>query len=271
MSLITLTTDFGQEDYLVGALKGQLLTIDPNFRILDISHSIAPFNYSQASYAFKNAYHHFPSHTFHFLLVNMFEKQPDKMLLAFANNQYILCADNGLLGMVLDEKPEMIIGLPLEAGSNRNTLSCTEVLGRAVKKIKDGESLQNIGETDPVYMIKTSTKPWHSDSQLDVQILYIDRFENVVANLTRDEFEAHRKGRNFRITFKRNDTIGTISESYADVPEGEKLAFFNAAGYLEIAVNKGNAAGLFGLQGYSEKSAQTSQQLFYQMIQIQFY
>ena len=68
--------------------------------------------------------------------------------------------------------------------------------------------------------------------------------------------------------------IQSISESYADVPEGEKLALFNSAGYLEIAINKGNAAGLFGLKGFSEKTKQVSSmmqnQLFYQTVRVYF-
>jgi len=65
-----------------------------------------------------------------------------------------------------------------------------------------------------------------------------------------------------------------MSETYADVNEGEKLALFNSAGYLEIAINKGNAAGLFGLQGFSEKQQQQSQyqnnRLFYQTVKVLF-
>ena len=70
--------------------------------------------------------------------------------------------------------------------------------------------------------------------------------------------------------------IDKISETYADVNEGEKLALFNAAGYLEIAINKGNAAGLFGLQGFSEKQQLYSPQqfnnknLFYQTVKVFF-
>jgi S-adenosylmethionine hydrolase len=65
--------------------------------------------------------------------------------------------------------------------------------------------------------------------------------------------------------------INTISETYANVKEGEKLALFNSAGYLEIAINKGNAAGLFGLQGFNEKSQNQQTRLFYQTVRIQFY
>jgi hypothetical protein len=64
--------------------------------------------------------------------------------------------------------------------------------------------------------------------------------------------------------------INVISETYANVKEGEKLALFNSAGYLEIAINKGNAAGLFGLQGFTEKSQNQQTRLFYQTVRIQF-
>jgi hypothetical protein len=76
--------------------------------------------------------------------------------------------------------------------------------------------------------------------------------------------------------FKRDEVIDKISDTYADVPEGEKLALFNSAGYLEIAINKGNAAGLFGLQGFSEKQNQFAQnqfinnRLFYQTVKVFF-
>jgi S-adenosylmethionine hydrolase len=72
MPLLTLTSDIGHQDYLVGAVKGCLLQINPAFSLVDISHSISPFNYPQAAYICRNAIRQFPSHTFHMLLVNLF-------------------------------------------------------------------------------------------------------------------------------------------------------------------------------------------------------
>ena len=97
----------------------------------------------------------------------------------------------------------------------------------------------------------------------------------MIVNITREEFEEQRKGRSFKIVFKRDEVIEKISDTYADVQEGEKLALFNSAAYLEIAINKGNAAGLFGLQGFSEKQNQGQQQylnnrLFYQTVKVYF-
>jgi S-adenosylmethionine hydrolase len=110
------------------------------------------------------------------------------------------------------------------------------------------------------------------DDAIEGQILYVDQFENVVVNISKEEFEFYRKGRKFRIVFRRDEMIEKISESYADAPEGEKLALFNTSGYLEIAVNKGNAAGLFGLHTYDEKnkSQYAQSRLFYHSVKIFF-
>jgi S-adenosylmethionine hydrolase len=274
MPLLTLTSDIGNQDYLLGAVKAQLLKINSDFRIIDISHNIAPFNYPQAAYICRNAIKSFPSFTYHIILINLFESKPEQLLLAFHNEQYFLCADNGLITMILEEKPEMVIGIPLNKNVARNTLYCTEVMAKTINQLINGEALKNIGIADPDFIEKNPLKPMLSDNWMEGQIIFIDNFENVIVNITHDEFERNRKGRNFKIVFKREELIETISESYADVPEGEKLALFNSAGYLEISINKGNAAGLFGLKGFSEKTKQVSvimqNQLFYQTVRVYF-
>ena len=110
---------------------------------------------------------------------------------------------------------------------------------------------------------------------IESQIIFIDNFENVIVNLVKEEFEEIRKNRRFRIVLMRNsEIIEKISDHYASVLPGENIAFFNSAGYLEIAINKGNAAGLLGLQGFSEKQLQQSQymnsRLFYQTVKVYF-
>ena len=114
MALITLTSDFGLQDYIAGAVRGQLLQIDPSFRIHDISHQISPFNYPQAAYICRNSIWQFPANTYHIILVNLFENKPEFLLMASMNGQYIFCADNGLLHMILPDKPEMVVGIPLD-------------------------------------------------------------------------------------------------------------------------------------------------------------
>ena len=274
MPLLTLTSDIGNQDYLVGAVKAQLLQINPEFNLLDISHNIPPFNYPQAAYICRSAIKNFPDFSYHIILVNLFEQKPDHLLLSFHNNQYILCADNGLLTMILEEKPELVISVPLDKMAIKNTLYCTAVMGRTINQLVNGEPIGNIGEADITILEKNALKPLLGDNWIEGQIIFIDNFENVIINISRDQFEEQRKGRSFKIVFKRDEVIDRVSESYADVAEGEKLALFNSAGYMEIAINKGNAAGLFGLKGYSEKNQQVSaimqNMLFYQTVRVYF-
>ena len=274
MPLLTLTSDIGSRDYLVSAIKAQLLQTNEHFNIIDISHQIPPFNYPQAAYVCRSAVHHFPEFSYHIILVNLFETKPVRLLLAFHKNQYYLCADNGLLPMILEEKPELVIEIPLEKDAATNTIYLTGVMGDTINKLINGTSIQTIGIADVNYIQKNSWQPLPGENWIEGLIIFIDNFENVIINITRSYFEEQRKGRNFRIVFKRDEVITKISETYADVEEGEKLAFFNNAGYLEIAINKGNAAGLFGLKGFSEKQIQISgilqNKLYYQTVRVYF-
>ncbi|HNA65632.1 MAG TPA: SAM-dependent chlorinase/fluorinase [Saprospiraceae bacterium] len=274
MPLLTLTSDIGSQDFLVGAVKGQLLQASSDFTIVDVSHDLSPFNYPQAAYVCRNAIRNFPAGTFHLVLVNLFDEKPEHLILAEHNGQYIGCADNGLITMILEELPKKVIALNLEKSSHKNTLYCTSVLARAFRDILDGKPLEELGNPDISIHVKNPLRPLLGNDWIEGQIIFTDNFENVIVNIHRDEFEEQRKGRSFKIVFKRDEVIDRISDTYADVNEGEKLALFNSAGYLEIAINKGNAAGLLGLQGFSERQLQQSQylnsRLFYQTVKVFF-
>jgi len=272
--LLTFTSDIGQQDFLVGAVKGRLLQNNSDFQIIDISHQLSPFNYPQAAYVCRNAMANFPEGSFHLVMVNLFDEKPDHLLLAKHNGHYIGCADNGLLTMILEELPQQVVALSMNKPQQKNTIYCTSVFADAFSAVSQGKKLEEIGDANVSIRVKNPLRPMLGNNWIEGQIIFIDNFENVIANITREEFEEQRKGRSFKIVFKRDEVIEKISETYADVSEGEKLALFNSAGYLEIAINKGNAAGLFGLQGFSEKQLQESQyrtnRLFYQTVKVYF-
>jgi len=268
MPVITLSTDIGLNDYLVGAIKGQLISAMPDCSIADISHQLSPFDYQQAAYVCGNAFKYFPANTFHIIIVNFFEKSPSHLLLAYYNDQYIICPDNGMLTMIVREKPNNIQAINI-TGKNKSLLDCTKVIADCIYKMITNAKLSNVSaitEIDEKYPMRSAV----GSDWIDSQIIYIDNFENVVLNLTKDEFEEIRKGRKFRIVLMRNsEFITKISDHYAAVQPGENLAFFNAAGYLEIAINKGNVAGLFGLQKYANTSNMQNR-LLYQTVRITF-
>ncbi len=276
MPLLTLTSDIGIQDFMPGAIKGQIIQADPSFNIIDITHLLSPFNYPQAAYVCRNAIKNFPPGTFHLILINLFDEKLEHLLLIEHNGHYIGCADNGLITMILEEVPQKITALILEKNQPKNILYCTGIFAKAFSSLAAGTPFSEIGYHDISIKVKNPLRPLLGNNWIEGQIIFIDNFENVIVNISKDEFEEQRKGRKFSIVFKRDEVIERMCETYADVPEGEKLALFNSAGYLEIAVNKGNAAGLFGLQGFSEKQQQVMQiqfannHIFYQTVKVYF-
>ncbi len=254
MPIITLTSDLGQDDYLVGAIKGQLLTIDDSFVISDISHTQSAGNYPLAAYVCSNAFKYYPSNTFHVILVNLFENNNAEVLLAYHNGHYLACANNGLLTMITAEPPTKVVAVPVDLSKGIHTLTITATIAKAFKRVLQGESLEEIGTSSFTLNEKYPLRSAIGSDWMEGQIINIDRFQNVVINITKEEFDKHRQGRNFKIWFSRSESINVISNNYASVGAGELLAWFNSAGYLELAINKGKLAALFGLQGYADGS-----------------
>ena len=207
-------------------------------------------------------------------MVNLFDKKQNHLLFIEHKGQYIGCADNGLVTMILEETPEKTVALPIKSSEAKNTLYCSKIFGSAYQQILEGKKIEEVGDNSVSIEVKNPFRPLRGAKYIEGQIIFIDNFENVIVNITKEEFEEQRKGRSFKIVFKRDEIIDKISETYADVNESEKLALFNSANYLEIAINKGNAAGLFGLEGYAEKQNMQTQymqnRLLYQTVKIFF-
>jgi S-adenosylmethionine hydrolase len=276
MAILTLTSDFGQQDYLAGAVKGRILRVSEAFRIVDISHSVAPFQARHAAYVCRNAFPHFPEGSLHMVLVNLFDARHAHFLLARKDGCHIAVADNGLLALMYDDGPDEVVSVNLDAARKRDVLHFCDAMALALRRVMEGEPLAAIGEAGVEVRGKAQSYTRAEAGWMEGRVIHIDPFENVVVDITREAFEAHRRGRPFQIAIVGNDSIDRISESYSDVPEGEKLAMFNAAGYLEIAVNKGKACGLLGLQthpgeGVSYKKVRPLQTThFYHTVRIHF-
>jgi len=275
MPVVTLSTDIGQTDYVVGAIKGQLVRAVPSVSIIDITHQLVAGNYLHAAYVCTNAFKFYPSGTFHFIIINLFEKSPDHLLLARFKEQFIVCPNNGILTMITGQKPDDIISIKIIQKDLAGVLNFSETFADTLFTIENGVAWQKTGTVITDIEEKYPFRSTNGPDWIDSQIIFIDQFENVVINLTKTEFEEHRKGRKFRIVLpaRNDDGIIRISENYASVEQGERLAWFNSAGYLELAVNKGNLAGLFGLKRYSggtNLNALPSNKLMYERVKIFF-
>ncbi|TAD94506.1 MAG: hypothetical protein EAY75_00005, partial [Bacteroidetes bacterium] len=264
---------FGLQSFMPAAVKGLALRQLPGATVVDVCHSIDAFNYNQAAYVFGNAYEHFPTGSYHLVLFNMFDTEHTKLLLAYANGHYFVIPDNGLLTMLPKAVPEFAVELPLAAELRGNGLAWVKAGLLAINQMEEGVPLHTIGTECDSFVTKNSLRAKVEPEHIDANVIYIDAFENVVVNLTEPELEAARKGRNFTILIKGNELITRLSTHYAQVSEGNRLAMFNCAGYLEIAVNKGNAAGLFGLRAAHNPASKgfMESRMFYQTVRIRFH
>lgn len=271
MPLLTFTSDFGSADHLVGGVKGEILKLNDGFQLIDITHEIIPYNFMQAAYVCRSLFHSYPPESFHLVLVNAFDSDLDHLLLVRHQNQILGMPDNGLITMILNGPPESVVAIPLPKGEKKGVRLFTRVIVEAFSALLSGVKMEKLGDAGVRIVEKNFMRPYSTDQYIDGQILMIDRFLNVVVNITEEEFEEKRRGRPFKIVLLRNTYIETISRHYADVPEGEKLAFFNEAGYLEIAVNKGYAAPLFGLGEYGGSGThQHERRQYYQTVKVFF-
>ena len=272
MPILTLTTDIGQRDYLVGAIKGQFLSLLPSLTICDITHYLSQTNFPQAAYTCNNAFKYYPAGSFHLVIVNLFESQANHLLVAKHNDQFIICPDNGLLTMIVGQKPKEMVAIKME--KRYTLLEITQMVAERMLTIQDAGNLLAGGEPITEIEEKYPLRATIGHNWMEGQILFIDNFENVIINITKDEFHEQRNGRSFKIVFKRNEVIETISDNYTSVSETEKLAWFNSAGYLEIALRNGNMAGLFGLQGFNAEMQQSGtssdNKWFYQTVRVFF-
>ncbi len=194
------------------------------------------------------------------------------MLLAWHAGHYFVAPDNGLLPLVLGTIPANAVWLEAPNGNPR-ILDWIQAIGQAIADMEKGTAFHELGTEPEEILQKNLPQPALGNDYIEGQIIFIDRFENVVINIRKEIFDTVGKGRPFKIALTLNESIERINHHYGEVREGDKLAFFNQSGYLEIAINKGNAAGLFGLRTVGAAGAHGvgSAKIFYERVRIHFY
>ncbi|MEI8005778.1 MAG: SAM-dependent chlorinase/fluorinase [Bacteroidota bacterium] len=248
MAIITLTSDWGIKDHYVGAVKGTILRQMPDATVVDITHHIPPFDLNQAAFIIRNFYKNFPTGSIHILAVNTEASIRHPHTLVKYDGHWFIGADNGIFSLIFDEKPELVIDLDVMQDSDYFTFPTRDVFAKVACHIASGEPAEKLGHVKKEVMQKIAFRPVIQGDLIKGQVIYVDNYENAFTNITETLFKSATKGKKFTITFRTaNYRITQISKSYQDVPEGEMLALFSSSGYLEIAMNKGNAASLLGL------------------------
>jgi len=265
MNFITLTTDFGYKDFSVAITKANIYNNIDNVIIVDISHQISPFNNTQAAYILKNSYKSFPEGTIHIIGVDS-ELTPENSHLAMSfNNHYFIGANNGIFSLITEDlKPDKIVEINIHENIISN-FPVIDVFVNVAKHLASKGSLDVIGKEIKKIKQLTEIKPVinQKKDQILGSVIYIDNYGNVVTNITKKIFNEIGKSRPFiiearRIKFREifsnyGQAIDFSIKKEKREEDGKKLALFNSAGHLELAIYKsnpetvGSASSLFGL------------------------
>jgi hypothetical protein len=244
MAVITLLTDFGDKDYYVGLFKGDLYTSCPSSTIVDISHSIAPYDIVAGAFYLKNVYSHFPKGTIH--IARIFEQGlgKQKLLAAKYQNYYFIAPDNGFLTMVFDDKPDLIVEVDFKQAKLK---TLEEYYCRVVKEITFNNNIGSIGVATSKYIERKAMMAVVQQDKIIGNVIHVDNFGNVITNINVADINRFGNEKQMRINYRKYDFIDRIVENYVDVPQSYSLARFNTLGYLELCIHCGNASDLLGL------------------------
>ncbi|MGF1540973.1 MAG: S-adenosyl-l-methionine hydroxide adenosyltransferase family protein [Pleurocapsa sp.] len=240
--MVTLLTDFGRQDVYVGVMKGVIASINPHLQVIDLTHEIPPQNIAAARFCLLNAYSYFPSHTVHIAVVDPgVGSQRRSVAIAFEDG-LIVCPDNGLCSGVLQEKPaiaavELTNARYWRTANPSSTFHGRDIFAPVGAHLASGVALTALGnEIDPDSLIKLSLpRLQRGEREIIGCIQYIDHFGNLISNIpgkliSNQSWQAEVK----------NLTI-VSGNTYSDVASGETIAIVGSHGWIEIAVNGGNA------------------------------
>jgi hypothetical protein len=242
-AIVTLLTDFGLADHYVGAMKGVILGICPDARLVDISHEIKPFGIEDAAFTLSEAYRCFPRGTIHLVVVDPGVGSARRPLVVEADGHRFVGPDNGVLTVPIDRDPKRRVRTITEAEYFRQPVSNTfhgrDIFAPVAAHLARGVAAGRFGPriTDWVRFA-------HAEKANDAQtgrVLHVDRYGNLVtsfrvSDLTQEPFEL----------VIGSTIVSQYSANYSAVPKGHMVVIPGSGGYLEVSVNQGDAAAVTG-------------------------
>lgn len=246
---ICLFTDFGWDDSYVAQLKGVIVTIDPNARLLDLTHTVAPYNITEGAYLLDQCAAEFPAGTIFVAVIDPgVGTDRDPILIETAKEKYFVGPDNGLFARVIQnegllhawklDKPEFF-----RSGDQSRTFHGRDIFGPIAAHLAAGTPPDRLGTEVKTLNTPSAPEPTFNGGVIDAQVLHIDRYGNIVLSVKSDsELTARLKeGTLVRISVGRENFSAPFVKTYGEVDKGRLLMLFGSSGQLEISVNQGSA------------------------------
>lgn len=250
--IVTLTTDFGLNDHFIGAMKGVILSIEPDAHIVDICHAVQAFDVLDGALSISQAYSYFPSGAVHVVVVDPGVGTARRPIVVTSERHHFVAPDNGVLSLIYQREERLsvrhVTGEHYFLQPVSQTFHARDIFAPVAAYLAKGVDPAKFGEEVSDFVRFSAPKPKAvNETTLRGVVLKVDRFGNLITNIAPPDapmlFGANPSG--FKIVVGSRE-ITEIKDAYAQGAPGEVFGILGSMGYLEIAANRGAAAQIVG-------------------------
>ncbi|HXG31463.1 MAG TPA: SAM-dependent chlorinase/fluorinase [Thermodesulfobacteriota bacterium] len=243
--IITLTTDFGLKDHYVGAMKGVILSVNPDALITDITHEIPPHDVFKGAFTLRNSYRYFPRGTVHVAVIDPGVGGRRRPIAVEADGHIFVGPDNGVFTFIYRESKSFSA---FEITNPRYflpdvsfTFHGRDIFAPVAANLSLGVSVECLGKRVKKPVALRIKEPEIRRGEIIGKIIYVDSFGNLITNIPAGLIKPE------STIYVGKRVISGISKSYTDVPEGRFLAVIGSSGFLEISINRGRACDVINV------------------------
>lgn len=230
------------QDHYVGSMKGVILGINNEAKIVDITHELPKYDRFKAAFTVQNYYKYFPNDSIHVVVVDPGVGTERRPIVIQTEHGTFIGPDNGVFSFILEQDEESnvleITNSEYMLESVSNTFHGRDIFAPVAAHVSLGTDISNMGERVKSPVLLDINKPVVNDNEIVGEVVYADSFGNLTTNI-----DSYMIG-SFKEILVDEHIIDTVANSYQDVEKGKLLAIIGSSGFLEISVNQGNAADL---------------------------
>ncbi len=243
-----LITDFGNQDYFIGTMKGVMKGISPDTEVIDIANEIPSYSILPASFVIDKTYRFFPAGTIFLVVVDPGVGTSRQILLIEHGNRYFIAPDNGVLTPILQMQKKKVYTLDKEEFfliRGYSTFEARDKMAPAAAYLAAGVDPRQMSSPLSKYLLNPEYFPTKSNKGIEARVVYIDKFGNIITNVAEDHLSAalvNARLSHFKVQLAGRE-ITAFHETYAQAGV-EPFMLIGSHQNLEIAVNQGSAAFL---------------------------
>jgi S-adenosyl-L-methionine hydrolase (adenosine-forming) len=251
VSFITLTTDFGSDSPYVAAMKGVILSIDPDARIVDLTYAVPAQDVRQGALVLDEVTPWFPAGTIHVAVVDPGVGSQRRIVYAEIGDQRYVAPDNGLLDRLAARRRVSRIIAVAERAFWLPAVSATfhgrDIMAPVAARLSRGLAAEQLGP--PIEKLVTLTWPEVVVLPREIRgtVQSIDSFGNLITDITGPMLADVPRDESVRIACDEHETLG-IYRTYSDQPAMTLMALVGSSGRLELAIVEDSAAAMLGIR-----------------------